>query len=333
MNDYSEETLSIMSTETLHRIELDNLIELGICNKDNVLSRDGGLFSSRNRGDYTTLGSCIGRNTKLQTLYVELEGIRLSATNSGFFEGIKQNSSINKFKLNGFSYIGLDNQIGEVGCEILKAFQENNNHLTALHIWACDLSNADERFVISTTLSSCTNLKTINLTNSGLNDEQLSLMVEAMRGRASLQELHLWANRIGNTGCQALATLLQDPSCNLVTLDIHHNQIGNEGAIAIANSLANDDKLKKLDLRGNQIGNESAIAIANSLASNNKLMELDLRGIRMDDSLENTFSGVLCDTTSINATYSNKLWRQYPVMLRLYVYPNFNSIQTYLSRT
>lgn len=105
----------------------------------------------------------------MQKLYVELEDIMLSVADTGFFEGIKQNSSINKFRLNGFSYIGLDNPVGEVGCELLKAFQ-NNSHLTAFHIWCCDIGSIDDRIVISTTLSTCTNLKTIHLTNSGITE-------------------------------------------------------------------------------------------------------------------------------------------------------------------
>ena len=105
------------------------------------------------------------------------------------------------------------------------------------------------------------------------------MMIEAIRGNSSLQELHLWGNRISHLGCVILAPLLQDPSCNLHTLDMNNNQIFNEGAIAIANSLNNNNKLEKLNLSHNQIGNQSIV--------------------------EYSFSGVLCNTSNINSIHSS----------------------------
>ena len=89
------------SQETLRRIDGndDTLVELGISRNNHILSRDGRYFTSTDGGDYSKLGSYIGRNTQLETLFVELRDIRLSVSDSGFFEGIKLNSSINKFRL------------------------------------------------------------------------------------------------------------------------------------------------------------------------------------------------------------------------------------------
>ena len=84
---------------------------------------------------------------------------------------------------------------------------------------------------------------------------------------------------IGNTGCQALATLLEDPNCNLLTLDIHHNHINNEGAIAIINGLANNKTLKDLDMSQNQMDNENEV--------------------------QEAFVKLLCNTTSINSIHSS----------------------------
>ena len=255
------------------------MIELGICNDEVVISSDGRYFTSRDGDDYSQLGNCIGRNTNLKTLYVKLDSIGLSATDSGFFDGIKQNSSIDKFKLSGYSG-DIRHPIGEVGCELLKAFRENNScNLTDLRIWCCDISSIDERVIINTTLRRCTNLKTLHFNYNNLTCEELLPMVEAIKGNSSLQRLSLFSNRIRNVGCETLATLLQDPTCNLVTLDLHDNQTGNEGAIAIANSLANNNKLKKLNLNRNEMGIQSLV--------------------------EDAFSRVLCNTTSINDIYSS----------------------------
>jgi len=61
-------------------------------------------------------------------------------------------------------------------------------------------------------------------------------MVESLRGHR-LEELGLSDNRIGNGGCDAITTLLADPNCNLRYLSLADNDIDNEGATTIANSL------------------------------------------------------------------------------------------------
>jgi len=269
------------SLETLRRIEKndDTLIELGICNDHVVISKDNGrFFTSADGGDYSQLGTSIGRNTHLKTLYVKLDSIGLSITDSGFFEGIKKTSSIDTFKLSGYSIRSdIYNPIGEVGCELLKAFQENSSNLTELRIWCCDISSIDER-VINKTLSTSTNLKTLHFNYNNMTGEQILPMVEAIRGHGSLEILSLDHNRISNVGCQALATLLEDPNCQIHTLRLNYNIIDNEGANTLAKSLVNNTKLKKLELG---------------------LSEFE------QSQVENAFSRVLCDTTSINATYSS----------------------------
>lgn len=94
-----------------------------------------------------------------------------------------------------------------------------------------------------------------------------------------METLSLNYNRIGDTGCQALSTLLEDPSCNIQTLNLLHNQINNEGINNLVNSLSNNIKLKELKLGGNQMDNENEVKEA--------------------------FVKLLCNTTSINATYSS----------------------------
>ena len=81
-------------------------------------------------------------------------------------------------------------------------------------------------------------------------------------------------NRIGNAGCEILATLLQDSNCHLQIIIISFND---EGATTLANSLTNNSKLKRLDLSHNQIGR----------------------------SAEGAFSRLLCNTSSISDIYAS----------------------------
>ena len=131
--------------------------------------------------------------------------------------------------------------------------------------------------VITETLRWCRNLKNINLERNSVTDEQLLPIIEAIKGgcNTSLEHLYLYSNRIGNGGCHALATLLEDPHCSLQFLSLTSNEISNEGATAIADSLVNNTKLKRLYLAGNPF-DPSAVGI---------------------------FCTVLCDTSSVNDTY------------------------------
>ena len=238
-------------------------------------SRDGG-FSSSDGGDFSQLGAFIGQNTNLTMLdvawiqYVD-EAFDVT-TIIEFFEGIRRNTSIHKLRLRSCNIV-----IGVIH-EILRVYQENNN-LTDLDIVdeaVASFQNGGDQ-VVASMLARCTNLKRIDLSYCNITDEQLLPMVEAARGHNSLEDLRLDENQIGNSGCVALATLLEEPNCNLQQLELSNNAIGNEGATALANGLTNNTKLRVLNLGYNPI----------------------------DPSVEDAFLKFLCNTSSINNIYSS----------------------------
>ena len=194
--------------------------------------------------DFSRLGGCIGENTHLEIMDITFGGtISNVLRERGFFEGVKRNTSICSLSLN---------RIGppqvEVIRELLKAYQENNN-LTQLCIHHARMQRGDQ--VIVATLRRCTKLECILLTGCNITDGQLRSMVEALRGQVSLVTLSFVNNRIGNAGCRSLATLHEDPNCNLRTLDLKGNHIDNESATILANSLTNNTKLWNLFLDNN----------------------------------------------------------------------------------
>lgn len=253
-----------ISQETLLRVENndDALTNLVMNNVDNV----EGL-------DFNRLGRAIATNTNITKLDIALDYI--TDTGTEFYEGLKQNTSIDKLNIYYYEH---DRDVNGVGRKILQAYQENNNHLIAINFLYANLHN-EEATQIATTLQCCTNLKTINLYQCDLTADQLLPMIEAMRGLRSLEQLFLNNNNIGNVGCEALGTLLlKDPNCNISKLQINRNGIGNEGVISLVNNLANNTKLKALALYNNPIDGGS---------------------------VEDVFAKILCNTTSINATYSS----------------------------
>jgi len=101
--------------------------------------------------------------------------------------------------------------------------------------------------------------------------------VSEIRGLNQLKNLDLSGNNFGRVGCEALATLLQDPNSNLCGLSLMNNI---------------------------NIDDNCAIVLANSLMGNSKLIDLVFSGSRsITESGWNAFSAVLCDTSSVNATF------------------------------
>jgi len=245
-----------------------------------ILKLGGDGYKSTDQYDYARLGAAIGKNTYITQLIMVF--INLHIETNSFFDGLRLNSSIKSLSL----ICDYNRIIGwRFFSQTLMSYQANNN-LTSLSIGMASLDNGGER-VIAAALQACTNLKSISLGICGITDEQLAPMVDAMRHISQLEELDLYDNFIGNDGCEVLSTtLLEDPNCNICKLQINRNNIRNEGVISLVNSLANNTKLKALDLNNNRI-------------------DLDLNNLPIEGSVEDDFVRLLCNTLSINDTYSS----------------------------
>ena len=67
-------------------------------------------------------------------------------------------------------------------------------------------------------------------------------------------------------------------------MDLRLNEIGPEGAIAIAKGLSANGSLTTLNISGNNIGPEGAKEIAKSLSVTGSLTKLDLEYNQLDES-------------------------------------------------
>ena len=80
----------------------------------------------------------------------------------------------------------------------------------------------------------------------------------------------LYDNNIGDQGAIAIAKALE-VNASLKILVLENNNIGDDGAKALASALEVNASLKTLDLRVNKIGDAGATAIANAIAVNASL--------------------------------------------------------------
>ena len=124
----------------------------------------------------------------------------------------------------------------------------------------------------------CTNLNTIELSNKGLLDLDVSLLTTtllSMNYFDGLLQLYLQGNSISCNDMTPLSSVLK--RCrNLLVLDLSSNNIRWEGALILAGALAHCTNILKLDVSSNNLGSDGSKAIARVLTGCTKMLELNI---------------------------------------------------------
>jgi len=87
-------------------------------------------------------------------------------------------------------------------------------------------------------------------------------------------KVDLSGRRISDDEAKYIASALMDPNTKVKTLDLTWNNIGRDGATAIAEALKSNETLQTLQLTSNCIDDDGATALANALAYNSTLRTL-----------------------------------------------------------
>jgi len=171
-------------------------------------------------------------------------------------------------------------KIDDGGATYLVNGLTNNTKLQELNLARNDIGNAGCESIASLLDNPNCNLQKLSLYKNNIDDKGAITLANGLANYIKLQELVLDGNSIGNAGCEAIASLLGNSNCNLQELILSLNYIDDEGAITLANGLANNTKLQELDLVRNPINN-------------------------IDNAVVEAFSRVLCNTSSVSSTYSS----------------------------
>ena len=152
-------------------------------------------------------------------------------------------------------------------------------------------------------------LVTLRLRQAGVGDAGALSLADALRtDGTALTTLELWRSGVGVLGCLALAESLSSTrrssskrGARLTTLDLRHNAVGNECAIALSTVLSEpSSSLKALRLQHTEITSIGAQALARSLKSNVQLVLLDLGGNDLGKGME-AFNAMLDTNTRLEA--------------------------------
>jgi Ran GTPase-activating protein (RanGAP) involved in mRNA processing and transport len=102
-------------------------------------------------------------------------------------------------------------------------------------------------------------------------------LVNGIKKNNTITTLNFACNNIGIEGAIAIAGMLEK-NTTITTLDLWGNKIGDAGAKAIADALKVNNTITTLELWCNEIGDDGAKAIAGMLEKNETITKLDLWG-------------------------------------------------------
>jgi Ran GTPase-activating protein (RanGAP) involved in mRNA processing and transport/Flp pilus assembly protein TadD len=176
---------------------------------------------------------------------------------------LKINPSLTKLNLNS---VKLSNR----GLIILIDVFKNNQQITEIDFSDNDISDEGAEF-LAEFLKTNQTLKKLNIKGNKITSKGLRSLDEALKANSSLDNLDF----IFNINAESLTELSRFFS-NKKALDFQSQRFGDQGAIALANILKDNQIINKVNLYFNSIGEKGVLALSTALKSNSSLFNLDL---------------------------------------------------------
>jgi len=217
----------------LHRLQQNDtsLTSLLILESGKPTKKSTIYYRPRNVQDWELLGQAIATNTNLIRLDIKLvqhtyhnSSRHSPQTLNAFYTQLNKNRSIRRLSFNNVNL-----QDGRLFSEHLLQFFQSNTKLTSLSATHHSLGGLTGSNQISSILSTKpTSLKYLDLSHTGLNDEECRILCTALESHhLGLRSLELNDNRLKHDGCAAIAiTLLANRNCVLNRLCLKNNRIG-----------------------------------------------------------------------------------------------------------
>lgn len=114
-----------------------------------------------------------------------------------------------------------------------------------------------------------------------LTDADVAAVVAALRSCSTVSTICFPYNNISDRGGVLLGEVLAEHANVLLTLDLQHNRLGPDAAVALARGVERNDSVCKLLLAGNGLGNACGPAFAAALRHNVTLAVLDVYNTEM----------------------------------------------------
>ena len=313
----------LQRSTTIKKLYLQDGIGIGVLNELVVNNRnlsDIEIFGGdlREGGIATSIASAIKMCTKLNGISIGICKID-DASLTEFASGIRGISSLQRLHilhtslvLDGSDYTGnIDGT--ESAKSIVTLLQDPSCNITDLKLYKVGFSNESMQIIVNglrgntklvklslsgnMEMSGCESIVRlfqdpgcnitsldINIGGRGTNNETSTIANGLRSNSTKLERLSLSGSRIEMSGCESIVTLLQDPSCNINSLDLGNCGLKNDLATIIVSSLIGNAKMAKLGLSHNEIGRSGCESIATLLKDTNSNIDyINLSHNKIDD--------------------------------------------------
>ncbi|XP_031530993.2 ribonuclease inhibitor-like isoform X1 [Vicugna pacos] len=150
-------------------------------------------------------------------------------------------------------------------CEPLAAVLRATQKLKELALSNNDIGEAGIRTLCRGLADSACQLETLKLENCGLTAANCKDLCGILAAQASLRELDLGSNALGDAGVADLCPGLLSPGSQLRTLWLWECEVTTSGCRDLCRVLRAKETLKELSLAGNHLGDEGAQLLCESL--------------------------------------------------------------------
>lgn len=206
-----------------------------------VRFQDGSGSASEDIG--RAIGTC--EHLRGLALYGSIDPTEINDSRSSFFSYLSNNRSIVDLDVLLIDLSDLDDM------PVFEPFFEHNTNLRSIGASYLKSSTVIHSFVSSLLKSKMNRLARIHFGSSGLRDETAAELIHTLNkigGLHNLLDLWLGGNMIGRESCAALRTMLQNPACQIVSLDLSCNHIDDECIPSLVNGFVACSTLESLNV-------------------------------------------------------------------------------------
>ena len=227
----------------------------------------GGYIANNDHLDYIDLSVCGLTDSKISLLFQglangsPLKELDLSHNNLGV-DGVRRMVPFLESARNLRELCLSDNRDTNTECFrlLIKALHAGGGYIQELRLWDGKIED-----ITSLEHYPLPHLKVLYLSKNNIHSLPTSL-----ENYTNLEELHLSNNQIGNEGCRSIAKLLQKEGTHLNLLNLYSNDLGDEDAETLADSLKYNTSLTDIHLEGNDIkekGHRAFLKLVNDVSS------------------------------------------------------------------
>jgi hypothetical protein len=185
-------------------------------------------------------------------------------------------------------------------CRQIEALATGLKHNTSVEVLDLSRSRLDSFALLADGLKGNKTIKVLKLRSLGLNDENVDVLLDALKGHPSLETLDMSFNHCRQL--DGLAALIEDPSSQLRELSLGYQNLWQSPKIEIAGfaqALCNNRSIKTLSLARSKLTDSDMLLLATTLTCNEDIEKLDLRENLITDEGISVLAGTIESGTGI----------------------------------